>query len=189
MTNWSSNSYRIEGKQEDLQQIYDLFVKFDKGRRKPFDEQTSKDWEGNIVWALGGETKDYYLRGFIQTCEISEGLLCIEAEEAWGATGFRHFLEKHYQDMSVYFCVEEEGEEIYATNDINGKYFKFRYMVNSCIDGVDEWEYFNTSEEALQYIANRLEIDSLTISQLETWQENHVNEDDYICFNEYKIVA
>ena len=62
-------------------------------------------------------------------------------------------------------------------------------MVNSCIDGVDEWEYFNTSEEALQYIANRLEIDSLTISQLETWQENHVNEDDYICFNEYKIVA
>ena len=38
MTNWASNSYRIEGKQEDLQQIYDLFVKFDKGRRKPFDE-------------------------------------------------------------------------------------------------------------------------------------------------------
>lgn len=100
MTNWASNSYRIEGKQEDLQQIYDLFVKFDKGRRKPFDEQTSKDWEGNIVWALGGETKDYYLRGFIQTCEISEGLLCIEAEEVWGATGFRHFLEKHYQDMT-----------------------------------------------------------------------------------------
>ena len=75
MTNWASNSYRIEGKQEDLQQIYDLFVKFDKGRSKPFDEQTSKDWEGNIVWALGAETKDYYLRGFIQTCEISEGLL------------------------------------------------------------------------------------------------------------------
>ena len=41
MTNWASNSYRIEGKQEDLQQIYDLFVKFDKGRSKPFDEQTS----------------------------------------------------------------------------------------------------------------------------------------------------
>lgn len=74
--------YRIEGKQKDLQEIYELFGEFDKGERKPFDELSAKNWEGNIAWALGEDIKDYYLRGFIQSCEIAKGLLTIEAEEA-----------------------------------------------------------------------------------------------------------
>lgn len=189
MANWASTSYRIEGKQEDLQQIYDLFIAFDKGEKKTWDEKTSEEWEGNIVWALGGDITKYYLRGFIQTCELENGLLSIEAEEAWGASDFRKFLESHYEGMRVYYIVEEEGCEVYATNDTEGKYFNYRFLVNSCIDGNDEWEYFKTEQEALAYIAERLDLDSITVSQLETWQENHENEDDYICFNEYKIVA
>lgn len=189
MANWASTSYRIEGKQDDLLQIYNLFIAFDKGERKPWNEKTSEDWEGNIVWALGGDITKYYLRGFIQTCELENGLLSIEAEEAWGASDFRKFLESHYEGMRVFYIVEEEGCEVYATNDTEGKYFNYRFMVNSCIDGNDEWEYFKTEQEALAYIAERLELDSITVSQLETWQENHENEDDYICFNEYKIVA
>ncbi len=108
MANWAQVGYRIEGKQKDLQEIYELFGEFDKGERKPFDELSAKNWEGNIAWALGEDTKDYYLRGFIQSCEIAKGLLTIEAEEAWGTSDFRHILEKHYEDMKVYFIVEEE---------------------------------------------------------------------------------
>ena len=93
MANWASTSYRIESKQKDLQEIYDLFMEFNENGRTPFDNLTDKNWEGNIVWALGGDTNNYYLRGFIQSCEISEGMLSIEAEEAWGASDFRHFLE------------------------------------------------------------------------------------------------
>ena len=170
MANWASVSYRIEGKQKDLQEIYELFGEFDKGERKPFDELSAKNWEGNIAWALGEDIKDYYLRGFIQCCEIEKGLLTIEAEEAWGTSDFRHILEKHYEDMKVYFIVEEEGNEVYATNDSEGK-------------------YFSTEQEALQYIAERLELDSITTEQLATWQECHVNGDDYMNFNQYKIVA
>lgn len=73
MANWASVSYRIEGKQKDLQEIYELFGEFDKGERKPFDELSAKNWEGNIAWALGEDIKDYYLRGFIQCCEIEKG--------------------------------------------------------------------------------------------------------------------
>lgn len=189
MTNWATVGYRIEGKQKDLQEIYELFGEFDKGERKPFDELSAKNWEGNIAWALGEDTKDYYLRGFIQSCEIEKGLLTIEAEEAWGISDFRHILEKHYEDMKVYFMVEEEGNEVYATNDSEGKYFSCRFVVNSCLDGSYEWEYFNTEQEALQYIAERLELDSITTEQLATWQECHVNGDDYMNFNQYQIVA
>ena len=48
MANWSQVGYRIEGKQKDLQEIYELFGEFDKGERKPFDELSAKNWEGNI---------------------------------------------------------------------------------------------------------------------------------------------
>ena len=50
MANWATVGYRIEGKQKDLQEIYELFGEFDKGERKPFDELSAKNWEGNIAW-------------------------------------------------------------------------------------------------------------------------------------------
>jgi hypothetical protein len=31
MANWAQVGYRIEGKQKDLQEIYELFGEFDKG--------------------------------------------------------------------------------------------------------------------------------------------------------------
>ena len=34
MANWAQVGYRIEGKQKDLQEIYELFGEFDKGERK-----------------------------------------------------------------------------------------------------------------------------------------------------------
>lgn len=44
MANWSQVGYRIEGKQKDLQEIYELFGEFDKGERKPFDELSAKNY-------------------------------------------------------------------------------------------------------------------------------------------------
>lgn len=43
--------------------------------------------------------------------------------------------------MKVYFIVEEEGGEVYATNDKEGRFFDYRFLVDSCVDGADEWEY------------------------------------------------
>ena len=62
-------------------------------------------------------------------------------------------------------------------------------LVDSCLDGAYDYECFNTEKEALHYIAELLEVDSISMEQLETWQKYHENEDDYLYFNEYKIVA
>ena len=149
-------------------------------------------WEGNIILALGIPIGDSYLRGFIQEYELDDDVLRIEAEEAWGATDFRKLLESHYDNMKVYFIVEEEGGEVYATNDREGYYFDYRFMVDSCVNGADEWEYFKTKEEALSYIANRLERKSITEKEIDEWNEEMEEQgeegDNYICFNEYKLV-
>lgn len=156
MANWARTDYRIEGNQKDLQEIYNLCKAFDNSERPVMEDGASKDWEGNIILALGIEKGESYLRGFIQSCELSDGLLCIEAEEAWGATDFRHLLEKHYNGMKVYYIVEEDGCEVYATNDIDGKYFAYHFIVASCVEGEDEYEEFKSEEEALAYAAVRI---------------------------------
>lgn len=92
MANWASTSYRIEGKQEDLKTLNELINEFMDGKRPVMEDNASKDWEGNVALELGENTKGYYLRGFIQTCELEDDILSIEAEEAWGATDFRHIL-------------------------------------------------------------------------------------------------
>lgn len=189
MANWASTSYRIEGKEEDLKVLNELINGFLDGKRPVMEDNASKEWEGNVVLELGEETKGYYLRGFIQTCELGDGVLSIEAEEAWGATDFRHILEKHFEGMKVYFVVEEEGGEVYATNDEEGRFFEFRFLVDSCVKGDYEWEYFRTEEEALSYISKRLGVYAITTKEIEQWNDDHYDDADYIYFHEYKLVA
>lgn len=189
MANWASTSYRIEGKEEDLKQIYNLFKEFENKERAVMEEGASEDWEGNIILALGEDIGENYLRGFIQVCELCDGIMKIEAEEAWGTTDFRHLLERHFEDMKVYYIVEEEGCEVFATNDDEGRYFPERFLVNSCIDGDNAWEYFETEKEALSYIAGLLGREFITAGELEAWQKDHEGGDDYIHFHEYKYVA
>lgn len=189
MANWASTSYRIEGKQEDLKTLNELINEFMDGKRPVMEDNASKDWEGNVALELGENTKGYYLRGFIQTCELEDDVLSIEAEEAWGATDFRHILEKHFEGMKVYFIVEEEGGEVYATNDKEGRFFDYRFLVDSCVDGADEWEYFDTKEQALSYVARRMRVETVTLEEIDKWNDDHYEGDDYIYFHEYELVA
>ena len=163
MANWAITSYRLENKLENLQELHNLCKAFLNKERPVMEEGASEEWEGNIILALGIDKGSSYLRGFIQECELEDGVLRIEANEAWGATDFRHLLEGHYEDMKVYYIVEEEGCEVYATNDVEGKYFSYRFAVDSCVEGEDEVEYFKTEAEALQYIAGRLNRNSISV--------------------------
>ena len=189
MANWAQTSYRIEGNSEDLQKLNDLCKAFLSKERPVMEEGASEEWEGNIILALVIDKGSSYLRGFIQECELEDGVLCIEASEACGATDFRHLLEGHYEDMKVYYIVEEEGCEVYATNDVEGKYFSYRFAVDSCVEGEDEFEYFKTEAEALQYITGRLNRNSISVEEIKEWNEEHELDDDYISLHEYEIVA
>ena len=106
MANWASTSYRIEGSESDLKKVYDVIDNFVSGRSKPVLEDASTEWEGNIVKALGAsdeQLKKCYLRGFIEEYELDGDVIRINAEEAWGATDFRHILGKLMPELTIYY--------------------------------------------------------------------------------------
>ena len=190
MANWASTSYRIEGNQKDLQELNDLCKAFMNKERPALEKGADENWEGNIILALGEEIGDKYIRGFIQTCELSDGLLRISAEEAWGVTDFNLLLEKHYDNMKVYFIVEEEMCEIFATNDTEGKYFNSRSILTSYVDGKYHREEFKNKNEALKYAAKLIGRDSVTKLEVAKWNEERKNKGvfEYININGCDII-
>lgn len=192
MANWASTSYAIEGSKSDLERVFNVIDGFVKGNVKPVEEKTSKEWEGNIVTALGAtdeQMKNNYLRGFIQTYEIIGGVLHLEAEEAWGTTDFRHLLAKLMPELTIYYIVEECGCEVYATNDCDGKYFTERYYVDICIDGDYFSEYFDTEKQVLAYVAQLLKKEAVTMAEIDEWNEIQDDSENYIYVHEFEYVA
>ena len=192
MANWASTSYAIEGNKSDLESVFNVINDFVKSNVKPVEANASKEWEGNIVKALGAseeQMKNNYLRGFIQTYEIIDGVLYIEAEEAWGATDFRHLLAKLMPELTIYYIVEECGCEVYATNDCDGKYFTDTYYVDACIDGDYFSDYFNTEEQVLSYVAQLLKREAITMEKINEWNEVQDDSENYIDVHEFKYVA
>lgn len=192
MANWASTSYAIEGSKSDLERVFNVIDGFVKGNVKPVEENTSKEWEGNIVTALGAtdeQMKNNYLRGFIQTYEIIDGVFHLEAEEAWGTTDFRHLLAKLMPELTIYYIVEECGCEVYATNDCDGKYFTESYYVDICIDGDYFSEYFDTEKQVLAYVAQLLKKEAVTMAEIDEWNEIQDDSENYIYVHEFEYVA
>lgn len=192
MANWASTSYRIEGSKSDLERVFGVIDDFIKGRVASTREDATADWEGNIVKALGAmdeEIDNNYLRGFIQDYELDGDTIRIEAEEAWGATDFRHVLGKLMPDLTIYYIVEEAGCEVFATNDTDGKYYPERYLVDAYVKDVDYYEYFETDKQMKSFVSSLLEKEDFTEEDIEAWNEEHEDDGSYINVHEFKYVA
>lgn len=112
--------------------------------------------------------------------------ICVEAEEAWGTTDFRHVLAQLIPELTIYYIVEEPGCEIYATNDSEGKYFIDRFYVDACINGNYESDYFETEEQAMKYVASLLGKDNISMEEVKEWTEEQEG-DDFIYVHEFEI--
>ena len=192
MANWASTSYRIEGSKSDLERVFGVIDDFIKGRVASTREDATADWEGNIVKALGAmdeEIDNNHLRGFIQDYELDGDTIRIEAEEAWGATDFRHVLGKLMPDLTIYYIVEEAGCEVFATNDTDGKYYPERYLVDAYVKGADYYEYFETDKQMKSFVSSLIEKENFTEEDIEAWNEEHEDDDSYINVHEFKYVA
>ena len=191
MANWASTSYVIEGSKEDVSKVYQVIDDFMNGRKKPVAETASDSWEGNIVKTLGAsdEQKKKYLRGFIEYYDFDGQVLRIDAEEAWGATDFYEVLSELMPALTIYYCVEEPGCEIYATNDAEGKYFSDRFYVDSYVNDTFSHEYFTNEEDTMKYVAKLTGWEQMTKEELAKWNMEQEDDDVYIYVHEYKIVA
>lgn len=192
MANWASTSYRIEGSKSDLERVFGVIDDFIKGRVASTREDATADWEGNIVKALGAmdeEIDNNYLRGFIQDYELDGDTIRIEAEEAWGATDFRHVLGKLMPNLTIYYIVEEAGYDVFATNDTDGKYYPERYLVDAYVKDVDYYEFFETEKQMKSFVSSLIEKEDFTEEDIEAWNEEHEDDGSYIYVHEFKYVA
>ena len=192
MANMASTSYRIVGKKEDLQKIYDLWYEFETKKRKPIEKGSDGNWEGNIALALGIDIEKKYLRGWIETCEFDGDMLKIEAEEAWGVTDFRHCLTESFKDLEVFFLTEELGCGVFQSNDKDKIFFNYSCLMDIFVNHQSEWEYYDNKEQALTTAARMLGIENITMEEVEKFNEQHeeIGDDDenYIHLYELQIV-
>lgn len=188
MEYFTTTYYRIEGKQDDLQEIHDLYQTLlsNKQSEKGDDKYVS---ESSMVDGFGIDCKKPTLRGNIIRCEFVGNSLSIEAEEDWIAADFRHPLERHYGGMKIYYMLESYRDETYATNDVEGKYFPTRVSVDYHLAEpvMAGYERFNSMKEALDYFARILKRDTLTIEDIDKWNQERPWKDGFIYFNKFEV--
>ncbi len=191
MPNWTSTSYVFKG--ADDKQAKDLYEKIDslaKMEDPLVENGFGKLWMGCLVNLLGGDWDKVYCRGEIIDYNLTDDLVSISCETAWDEMPeFRHFIEQQYPGSKIYYQVEECGNCIYATNDADGEFFKDRY----CLDSYDGLEYFETIEEAAQYIGEivgkDLKPDMREIDKaIDDYMEEHDNDDvHWMSFHRFEV--
>lgn len=184
MANWAMTTYIIEGPQEDLQKIYEAI------KNPSVQEGSSPEWEGNILNTLGikWDDKDYYMRGFIYDEPELDNILTINAEEAYGLTDFRIPLKKHFPNIKIYWNTESIEDDVFTTNDIKGEYFQDRFYVSIWTKDTDGIEYFGNEENALKYISNMTKGKINSIEDIEKFNKENYNTDQYIILREYSVI-
>lgn len=193
MANWAITDYVIEGPKDILQKIEKAII-------YPTSKEGSKGWEGNVLATLGinwtsnlKEKKSLYMKGFIKdkpALEDKDGfsLLKFWAEEAWGATDFDEALKIGFPNIKVYYCTEESEDEVYATNDKEGKYFPMRFYVDTCIDNNYNSDYFIKEEKVYSWLSKITEDKIKSSEDVEKFNEDNENTDDFINIYEFKII-
>lgn len=190
MANYATVEYVIEGNEKTLQWINEAML------NPKVDKNTDSSWEGNILLSLGitkNKIESSYLRGFIQEPpRIDDNTISFSAEEAWNRTDFAELLQEKFPDLTIYWTVEEPGMEIYETNDAEQKYFKFKYWVDTCLEGDDYNEYFNTLDEVLKFTKDLTGGEVKSLEDIEKFNNEHREKDDiyenFIYVHEFKIV-
>lgn len=198
MANWAFTDYAIEGDKETLIKIEEAI------KHHPVQEGSSENWEGNVIIALNGDinwepSKGHYMRGFIQQDTVcfdddenhpDYSVLRFTAEEAWGITDFDKELKSLFSDIKVYWRTEEPDDEVYATNDKEGKYFKDRFFVDTYIDGEYHEEYFTHKSDIFKWLHKITGGKINTERKIEIFNDKADEEesDDYIHIFEFEVI-
>lgn len=190
MPNWAYTNYVLEG---DLKEVESLKSKLDelKAMQEPLVPNGFGNlWLGCIVTVLGGDWNKVYCRGSIYDYYIEDGALRLNVESAWNeCTETRLLFQQRYPNLRIYYSTEEPGMEIYQTNDLDGKYFPDRYIIDTESDGP---EYFTDLSDAAVYAQalTGLEVEA-SVESIRTAIDRWINDDPdlrWASFHSFDVV-
>lgn len=193
MPNWASVVYVCKADEQQLKDLYDKLETMNHSEKSILENGFGKMWLGNLVHLLGGQWEEIECRGEINDYHLSGNKLYISFEHAWGdSENLRDFIKKCYPGMEISFSVEEEGMEIFVTNDLDE--FPDKYHIDIQDDENDIYlnEYYRNLEDAVADIKSNFNVDlEPTYNAINDWLENKVEESDdfWYIFEEVEVIT
>lgn len=192
MANSCMVTYKCVGDEKDIASFHDVLKKMQDKKREI---KIQRGWVYapvplcELVRELGGDANGLKCRGEVTSyCLDEDGGLEIDQETAWcEQEDVRHLIEKVYESMKVYYVAEEPGCDVYLTNDEEGRFFPYRYFLDSA-QGNEE--YFETIEDAAKYVSNIVgsEVEP-TFEAVDAAVESYIigHEDVFYSFHQFEI--
>ena len=150
MSNPAFMTVCFEGDKRELRSLYNKMKRLEM-RKTPLVANgfyDAKRWLGCLVTRLGGDWRDVYCRGTWSDLDLNYRRLAFFTETAWQPPlELLDFITQQYPSLKYYYTAEGD-EDFCITNDVEGRYFKARYI----LDMEPDIEYFNTIEEACAHL-------------------------------------
>ena len=126
-----------------------------------------------------------YIEEEIEDHDNDMASLKLTTETAWVACSelMDKIAEKYA--LQLFYSSEEPGCEIFETNDLEGQFYSFRYMVDSEKEGI---EYYDTFEQVAEAIAKMTGIRLNNISEADDKLSAFNNDDTFLIINEISVV-
>ena len=197
MPNWNTTDYTLYGNKENIKRLYtDLKKTVDIDRTKeskPFTFLGNSYWLGYIKKSLLPEVEEElpvrgeisYIEEDIEDHDNDMASLKLTTETAWVACSELMDKIARKYDLQLFYYSEEPGCEIFETNDLEGQFYSFRYMVDSEKEGI---EYYDTFEQVAEAIAKMTGIRLNNISEADDKLSAFNNDDTFLIINEISVV-
>lgn len=197
MPNWNTTDYTLFGYKENIKRLYtDLKKTVDIDRTKeskPFTFLGNSYWLGYIKKSLLPEVEEElpargeisYIEEEIEDHDNDMASLKLTTETAWVACSelMDKIAEKY--NLQLFYYSEEPGCGIFETNDTEGQFYSFRYMVDSEKEGI---EYYDTFDQVAESIADMTGIWLNNISEADDKLSAFNNDDTFLIINEISVV-
>ena len=186
MANTCFTVYKCVGKREQLDELAEALHRIIDRGMSVVENKWGKTWLGWLVSALYGNADAYPLRGKICDYNYDGGVLTITQETEWEEQrGLRIFLKERFPEIDIYYKDEEPGTEVFVTNDAEGRFFPFRYLLEANDDAL----YFRSLEEAAEavteIVGHKVAADEEKIDEaLDDYMEEH--EEDFFSFHHFE---
>ena len=186
MANTCFTVYKCVGKREQLDELAEALHKIIDLGMSVVENKWGKTWLGWLVSALYGNADAYTLRGKICDYNYDGEVLTITQETEWEEQrGLRIFLKERFPKIDIYYKDEEPGTEVFVTNDAEGRFFPFRYL----LEANDDMLYFHSLEEAAkavtEIVGHKVAAEEEKIDDaLDDYMEEH--EEDFFSFHHFE---